>query len=180
MSLNIFEIWDGIGRQTPFAVRRDHWGEEQHAVVERIECEKLPYGKAFGYPVVNGQNSDRFEYDEQWRNEKLIPCCGCYQWTFIEDAEINKDKKLSDQYRKRLNKALSIFSKLTFGKHKGYTVEQAFLQNNQYIEWALLNVEKFCLTKEAIHLLEGMVAGFKFPDQIKRINDQKLLLCLKE
>ncbi len=180
MSLNIFEIWDGIGRQIPFAVRRDHWSEEQHAIVERVECEKLPYGKAFGYPVVNGQNSDRFEYDEQWRNEKLIPCCGCYQWTFIEDAEVNRGKRLSNQYRKRLKKAFSLSSKLTFGKYKGGTVEQAFMKDNRYIEWALLNIEKFCLTKEAIDLLEGMGTGFTFHDETKKINGQKLLLCLKE
>ena len=133
MSLNIFEIWDGIGRQTPFAVRRDHWGEEQQAIVERVECEKLPYGKAFGYPVINGQKSDRFEYDEQRRNEKLIPCGGCYQWTVIEDAEVNKGKKLSDQYRKRLNRAFSIFSKLTFGKHKDIQLSKHFLKTTSIL-----------------------------------------------
>jgi hypothetical protein len=169
VSLNIFEIWDGTGRQTPFAVRRDHLGEEQWAIVERIECEKLPYGKAFGYPIINGEKSDRFEYDEQWRNEKLIPCCGCYQWTLIENSEINDGKKLSSQYRKRLKMAFCISSALNFGKYKGQTVEQAFLQDQQYVEWALINIEKFCLTNESIHLLEEKDTNFKFQEQKKEI-----------
>lgn len=180
MSLNIFEIWDAIGRQTPFAVRRDHWGEEQCAIVEEVVCDKLPYGKAFGYHLINGEISNRFGYDEQWRNEKLIPCCGCYQWTLIENAEINKGKILSNHYRRRLNKTFTIFSTLNFGKYKGQLVEQVFLQDKKYIEWALINVAKFCLTNESLELLEGMVPDFKFNEESKKVNNHKLLLFLKD
>jgi hypothetical protein len=54
---NIFLIWDRIGRTVPFAVTRNHWSERYYAVVERIECETLPYGKAFGYATDNGEYS---------------------------------------------------------------------------------------------------------------------------
>ncbi|ULQ56233.1 hypothetical protein KJS94_16405 [Flavihumibacter rivuli] len=48
MSQNIFEIWDSIGRRTPFAVRRDNWNKEYYTIVDKVDCAKLPYGKAFG------------------------------------------------------------------------------------------------------------------------------------
>lgn len=86
MSLNIFQIWDSIGRKTPFAVRRDNWSSDYYTVVEAVECDKLPYGKAFGYPTIKGQSSTHYEYDKKWRLEKLIPCCGCYQWTLVENV----------------------------------------------------------------------------------------------
>ena len=37
MNLNIFEIWDKIGRQTPFAVRRANWTEEYYTIVEKVD-----------------------------------------------------------------------------------------------------------------------------------------------
>lgn len=91
MNMNIFQIWDSIGRKTPFAVRRENWSAEFYTVVEKIECEKMPYGKAYGYPVSNGKYSSHYEYDKKWRESKLIPCCGCYQWILVEDSEINKN-----------------------------------------------------------------------------------------
>lgn len=180
MSLNIFEIWDGIGRKTPFAVRRDHWSEEQYAIIEKIECEKMPYGKAFGHPIINGEYSNRFDYDQDWRDEKIIPCCGCYQWTLADDIEINKGKEISQQYKKRLNTANLTISNLNFGKYKGQTVEQVFVQDPKYIEWALINMEKFCLTKDSLESLEEFANNFKFHEQTKKINNQKLLRALKE
>ena len=88
MNKNIFQIWDEIGRKTPFAVRRDGW-TEQYTIVEKVECEKLPYGQAFGFPVENGKPSDHYEYDKKWRETKLIPSCGSYQWTLVENIQNN-------------------------------------------------------------------------------------------
>ncbi|MDO3643852.1 hypothetical protein [Mucilaginibacter sp. L3T2-6] len=85
---NIFQIWDSIGRKTPFAVRRDNWGKEFYAVVDRVECEQLPYGKAFGYSAANGQPNNHFEYFKKWKEERLIPNCGSYQWTLADDVVI--------------------------------------------------------------------------------------------
>ena len=175
MSLNIFEIWDKIGRCTPFAVRRDDWAEEHYTIVERIECEKLPYGKAFGYPTIRGELSTRYEYDKEWLAEKLIPCCGCYQWTLVENVEINNGKSIIVEKKKKIQSAYTLDSKLNFGKYKGETVEVVFLQNRQYIVWALINVEKFCLTNETINLLEALEPGYKFNEEVRKINQQKLL-----
>lgn len=88
MSLNIFQIWDSLGRKTPFAVRRGNWRPEFYAVVERVECEKMPYGKAFGYSVHNGIRNDHFSYDKNWRKERVIPNCGSYQWSLVENVDI--------------------------------------------------------------------------------------------
>src|ERR1700739_3611616 len=93
MSNNIFEIWDSIGRKTPFAVRRVNWTEEYYTVVEKIDCTSLPYGNAFGYPTINGKYSDHYDYDKKWRKDKLIPCCGCYQWTLVENADLTNLKE---------------------------------------------------------------------------------------
>lgn len=74
MSQNIFEIWDALGRKTPFAVRRNYWAKESYTVVTRIECEKMPYGKAYGWFTKGG----RRERDE------LIKSSGVYQWSLVE------------------------------------------------------------------------------------------------
>jgi len=53
---NIFQIWDRIGRKVPFAVTRDHWSSDRYCIiVDRIQCEKMPYGKAYSYSIENGE-----------------------------------------------------------------------------------------------------------------------------
>lgn len=89
MSSNIFQIWDSIGRKTPFAVRRDNWSESYYTIVEEIECEKLPYGKARGFPVTNGKYSNHYKYDRNWNKDRIIPCCGCYQWELAENVDLS-------------------------------------------------------------------------------------------
>lgn len=49
MANNIFQIWDALSRQTPFAVIRDYWKPGYYVIVQRVECEKMPYGQALGY-----------------------------------------------------------------------------------------------------------------------------------
>jgi len=85
MIKNIFQIWDENNRTIPFKVRREHWPINCMVVVERIECEKLPYGKAFGFPIKDGVESGHFNYDKHWKKEKLIPSCGSYQWVLVND-----------------------------------------------------------------------------------------------
>ncbi|UPT67245.1 MAG: hypothetical protein M0D57_00665 [Sphingobacteriales bacterium JAD_PAG50586_3] len=93
MSLNIFQIWDSIGRKTPFAVRREDWGEVFYAIVEKIECEKMPYGKAYGISVAFGKYSNHFEYNKNWKKSKLIPNCGNYQWALVENVDLTIERK---------------------------------------------------------------------------------------
>jgi len=88
---NIFEIWREIREKVPFGVRNYRWSDEYYAVVEKIEIGKWPYGKAYGYPTINGQYTDHYEWNKRWRQTKQIPLDGCYQWTLVENAIISKD-----------------------------------------------------------------------------------------
>jgi hypothetical protein len=56
--------------------------------VERVDCEQLPYGKAYGYPTVNGIYSDHWEHDKKWKVDKWITSGGSYQWTLVTDINI--------------------------------------------------------------------------------------------
>jgi hypothetical protein len=175
MSLNIFEIWDKIGRKTPFAVRRDNWTEEYYTIVEKVECEKLPYGKAFGYPTIDGKYNEHYQYDKKWREEKLIPCCGCYQWTLVDNVDVNKGLTITEVSVKRIKiKAYSMDSKFDFGKYKGVTLKDVSLQNSKYILWAIVNVDKFSLTNEAMADFEQIDSDIKLNSGIQYLNEQKL------
>ncbi len=174
MSLNIFQIWDSIGRKTPFAVRRDNWTEEYYTIVESVECETLPYGKAFGYPTFNGQYSTHYEYDTKWRKNKIIPCCGCYQWTLVENADLTKYKDGLKATEKSVKAAYTISSQFYFGKHQGKTVEEVFRDNSGYIEWAINNIDKFFLTPETLDYLAKLKTDFKFSDETKKVNNEKV------
>lgn len=174
MSLNIFQIWDSIGRKTPFAVRRDNWTDEYYTIVESVECEKMPYGKAYGYPTFHGQYSTHYEYDSKWKKEKLIPCCGCYQWTLVENADLTKYKDGLKATEKSVKAAYTISSPFYFGKYQGKTVEEVFRENSNYIEWAINNIDKFFLTPETFDYLDNLKPDFKFKDTTKKLNDEKV------
>ena len=72
MSKNIFQIWDDIGRKTPFAVRRDNWSKKYYAIVEKVEINKFPYGNAYGFSTINGIYSNHFEHDSKWRIKRIM------------------------------------------------------------------------------------------------------------
>lgn len=175
MSLNIFQIWDSIGRKTPFAVRRDTWSADYYTIVERIECETLPYGKAFGNPTINGKYSNHYEYDKKWRNEKIIPCCGCYQWTLVENADFSKYESGIAATVKTAKGAYTINSQFYFGKYKGLNVADVFEKDPKYIEWVINNLDAFYLTKETIDYLEKANTNFQFDELTHKMNAQKLL-----
>jgi hypothetical protein len=92
---NIFEIWKDGGEKLPFAVRREKWDEQFFTVVTGIQIRKWPYGNAYGYPTLNGDYSNHYEYDSQWKNHRIIPCAGCYQWTLVKNVKI-----LIDDYQR--------------------------------------------------------------------------------
>jgi hypothetical protein len=85
MSKNLIQIWDSLCRKTPFLARRIHWSDGYHAVVEAIDCDKMPYGTAYGYAVAGGQPTNHFEYDKNWRESKVIPCGGNYSWELVDE-----------------------------------------------------------------------------------------------
>lgn len=125
MSQNIFQIWDSLGRKTPFAVRRWNWSDRYYTIVDGIECEEMPYGKAFGFPVRDGRYSDHYDTDLKWQKERLIPGCGNYQWTLVENAD------LSIQPDENLKSFL-----VPFGKYNGEPAE-VLAADRSYVEWFL-------------------------------------------
>ena len=49
MGLNIFNIWESIGKKTPFAVRRTHWSNKNiYVIVDKVEPDGKGYGKTAG------------------------------------------------------------------------------------------------------------------------------------
>ncbi len=88
---NIFEIWKDNGKRLPFAVRRVNWTNQYYTIVTGIKIKKWPYGDAYGYPTVMGVYSDHYEYEREWRENQIIPCCGCYQWHYVKNPLIIED-----------------------------------------------------------------------------------------
>lgn len=157
MSKNIFQIWSEIGKRVPFAVRRDNWSSEYYTIVEKIELRRFPYGYAYGYPTINGEYSDHYDYDIDWKNKKLIPCTGCYQWSFVPDANLpnTKNESVADNKRKNIKKPteLNRESIIKFGKYRGKTLENVFKENLSYIFWCIRNVASFYINTQEIYEL---------------------------
>lgn len=174
MSQNIFQIWDAIGRQTPFAVKRDHWKDGEYAIVEKIEIEKWPYGKAYGYPMVENKSSGRFEYDNEWKTNKTIPSSGTYQWSLAENVDINDGKTIAIRKKKSKVIAHSLQTVFYFGKHKGKTVGDVFREEPSYILWAVVHADDFCLTIDTFEFLKKINADFKFSIEVLELNAEKL------
>lgn len=173
MSTNIFQIWESLGNVTPFAVRRHNWGNEFYTIVERVECEKMPYGKAFGFSVAQGRYSDHYDYDKKWRESGLIPSAGSYQWTLVSGADLTIKRPSAPQGRARIDERVKNASSiLRFGKFNGRTVAQAFEAQPGYISWLIENVLPFALDLETITDFEA--SGFVFSAQVKELNERKL------
>lgn len=170
--LNLFQIWEALGRKTPFAAIREHWKPGFYVVVERIECEKMPYGDAFGVAAFNGRYSDRLEYDSKWEKTGLIPCCGCYQWTHLPDADLSISKPLYTGRPVTDERIKTRSSTLRFGKFNGRTVGDIFEQQPTYLSWLIENVAPFVLDRSTIAAFEE--GPFKFPAEVKALNERKL------
>lgn len=173
--MNIFQIWDDIGRTTPFAVRRDNWTDQYYTVVERIECEKLPYGKAFGYPTVNGSYSSHYEYDSKWKKDTLIPGAGSYQWSYVENVDLISYKKGLKATIKTTEKSYALNTKLYFGKYRGLTIEQIFRENPSYLEWLIINHKEFFLTNECLNFLDTLQSNYNFSNIAIATNALKIV-----
>lgn len=173
MSQNIFEIWDSIGRKTPFAVKRDNWTEGYYTIIESVYCEELPYGRAFGYPVNKGKRSDHYEYDKKWRTEGLIPCCGCYQWNLVDESILEKYKERINATKPTIKKSKTITALFYFGKYKGKTIEDVFIENPDYLEWTINNIDGFVLTPNAINYLNKLKPEFQFQESTLNKNKEK-------
>ena len=59
-----------------------------------------------------------------------------------------------------------------------WIVGAVFLADPGYIEWAINNLDKFCLTKEAFDFLGARFGNFKFSEETRNKNEQKLARLL--
>lgn len=178
-SENIFQIWDRIGRKVPFAVTRDHWSSDRYCiVVERIECEVMPYGKAFGYSTDNGEYSTYLEYDTKWRKDRQISVAGIYQWSLVENADLASYKKGVTAGEPGMKGVSHIGANLFFGKYKDTDVLGVFKTDPGYIDWALCNITPFVLTEAAFAYLNNYCPDFQFSEEAKQAQTDKLLRLL--
>lgn len=174
-SENIFQIWDRIGRIVPFAVTRDHWSSDRFCiVVERIECETMPYGKAFGYSTDNGEYSTYLEYDAKWRKDGQISVAGVYQWSLVENADLSSYKKGIAAGEAGPKGVSHIGARMYFGKYRDSDVLAVFKTDPGYIDWALRSIPPFVLTEAAFDYLNEYQQGFKFSEEAKQAQTDKL------
>ncbi len=190
MSKNIFQIWDDIGRITPFAVRRDNWSKKYYAIVEKVEINKFPYGNAYGFSTINGIYSNHFEHDSKWRRKRIIPCCGCYQWSLVKNVDFEKIEKVNQIRKKEIVDQLPIVkdkfivyeqeSPLIFGKHKGKTINEVFQIEPTYLEWSIENINGFVIAEKTINIFTNNSKDFNFKTETVIKNNEKLLLYKKQ
>lgn len=148
--LSVFEIWDKIGRRTPFAARRSHWDKEYYAIIETIDLRAKPQKKAFGYAMKNDECSDAFSFSPEWRESKLIPGYQHSDWRIHELAPINKPFESFFSMNYNVSKLYNPSDILDFGKYKGKTVAEILKQDPRYIIWLLINTEKFKLSEHTM------------------------------
>ncbi|MDF2892535.1 MAG: hypothetical protein K0R80_2902 [Clostridia bacterium] len=90
VSKNLIQLWEENDCKVPFKASRDNWSAEYCVVVEKVEVVKYPYGNVYGYPMYNGKKNDHFSYDKRWREERIIPNCGSYQWSLVSENNVNE------------------------------------------------------------------------------------------
>lgn len=70
---NLFEIWKENHQRLPFRAILDSWAEEleNYVIVEKIQIDKWPYGKAYGQYFFHGKRDRNGQIDNagtfRWR-----------------------------------------------------------------------------------------------------------------
>jgi hypothetical protein len=77
---NIFQLWRDAGERVPFRVVRNSWSATRSHVliVERVELDKWPYGKAWG----------TFYYEGSPPEGGRIGVAGTYAWRLQRPGDI--------------------------------------------------------------------------------------------
>ena len=158
---NIFEIWKESGEKTPFAVRRENWANKYYTVVVGIKIKKWPYGDAYGYSTAGGVFSNHYEYDKKWRESGIIPCCGCYQWTLVENPRILEEdlQHFKIQFFSKKKKSVAKISEDT------YKITFDLLQKNCSIEQI---AKERGVTVGTIYSHIGQLISKKFPIDLNK------------
>ena len=137
---NIFNIYNKIGKRTPFLVKRCELGLERSSSEERridpnqdrtflVETVKPrgKYGKAYGKCFVDGKPDDTYRQEcyPEIKDEE-IPCAGCGEWVLIDVPGTSLDELFP------IHKANDI---LMFGKYKGKSFGEIYKIDSQYLHW---------------------------------------------
>ncbi|SCH67620.1 Uncharacterised protein [uncultured Clostridium sp.] len=177
MSLNIFNIWESIGRKIPFAVRRTHWANKSiYVIVDRVEPDGKGYGKAYGIPTENGGFCSYWQTDKKWKESRLIPNNGVYGWEYVEgvtleiNANLTKAKLETKEIKKPINSIYDVETTIGFGKYRNFEVCDVIDINPNYLIWAIQNIDKFKLSEKAINELSKKII---LKDSIIQINNRK-------
>lgn len=177
MGLNIFNIWENIGRKVPFAVRRTHWANKGiYVIVDKVESDGNGYGKAYGTPTENGGFCSYWQTDKKWKETKLIPNNGVYGWEYVEGVVLDIQDNLPNtnieikSINKPKNGVYDVETIIGFGKYKNLEVCDIIDINPNYLIWAIQNIDKFKLNEVAIKKLGEKVV---IKDSIIELNNKK-------
>ncbi|MGX9757513.1 MULTISPECIES: hypothetical protein [unclassified Clostridioides] len=178
MGLNIFNIWESIGKKTPFAVKRTNWSNKNiYAIVDKVEPDGNGYGKAYGTPTENGEFCSYWQTDKKWRESRLIPNSGVYSWEYIKDVPLeikreNSNKKTVevDKVEKPVSGIYDIETNIDFGKYRGLEIGKLINLNPNYLIWAIENISKFKLSCNAINELCKKI---EVKNEVVQINNEK-------
>jgi len=149
---NIFKIYYRIGRALPFEVRRfpdgrvSDWYNSQSVLVTKI-APRGEYGKAWGYYLRNGERADSHWCLSDDIEPREIPCCGCGGWVLVNvigEPTRNPDSEVIHKNKEEFHKLKSC-ELMKFGKYKGKTIQEIFVDNPSYLKWAETNVEGFAI-----------------------------------
>lgn len=135
---NVFQIYYNIGKRLPFQVKRSPRGlkgsrdeeyrysqEGRTFMVERIEIRNKVYGTAYGYCMIDGVRDDDNEYMQGYE-KGTVPCAGCGEWVLIDIPGVD------------MNEVFPLHGPdfvLPFGKHKGKTLLDIYVEDPQYVFW---------------------------------------------
>lgn len=178
MGLNIFNIWESIGKKTPFAVRRTHWSNKNiYVIVDKVEPDGKGYGKAYGTPTENGGFCSYWQTDKKWRENRLIPNSGVYGWEYVEgvlldikDYNVKKIVVETKNIKKPIDGIYDIDTNVGFGKYRSLEIGELINLNPNYLIWAIKNIDKFKLSHKAIHLLCKKI---EVKDEVVQMNNKK-------
>ncbi|MTI47665.1 MAG: hypothetical protein FH761_07470 [Firmicutes bacterium] len=177
MGRNIFNIWEEIGKKTPFAARRTHWSNKNiYVIVQKVVPDGKGYGVAYGYPTTNGVLNTYFSHNKKWCQNKEIPNPGVYGWEHTEGVNLNINKGVNyknenEKITKQYNKSYDLKSKIHFGKYNNRIMKNIIESDPNYIIWAISNVEWFSIQEEALNLLLKQV---NVSENVIKSNNYKL------
>lgn len=72
-------------------------------------------------------------------------------------------------------KFYTLNTKFTFGKFSGKTLEEVLKIQPGYIDWCLINLDHYCLSKHVIEQIKVLKPGFTISEKAEQILSDKYL-----